>query len=346
MHALWPPYWSGPAWAAIVTGRPREETGIYEDLALRIPGLPTYQIPVGLDPLLAPLTFLQYAAVRIGAVGLAPPARAMLRRPPFWEPLTSAGMKTAVVRFPFTYPANDGATMMVSDAVGRDAWSLVGVSGTRDHATSFPPPLAASLADTFAGAAPRDDELTRFIPDPARPRPAGAFFDPVPMLRLAWRIDRETLDASESLVATRPDLDVVAVYLGGFDTICHAFWQYRPAGTSTPAGATSTEAEDLAPVVDRYVRFLDERLGELIRGFPRPPNVIIVSDHGYEADPGTVFKGRHGPEGIFIASGPAIAARVERLDVSYYDVVPTIRDVLRLPNLPDALGASRAKDGG
>lgn len=345
MHALWPPYWSGPAWAAIVTGHPREDTGIYEDLALEVPGLPMYQIPVGLDPLLAPLTFLQYALVRVGVLDLAPPARTMLRQAPFWELLTRAGTTTAVVRFPFTYPANGGADVMISDAVGRDAWSLVGVSADREHAMVFPPTLAASLASTFAGADPRPDDLAEYLSDPSRPRPANAFFDPIPMLRLASRIDRETFEASETLVRTQPHLGMLAVYLGGFDTICHAFWHYRFPDPSSPWAAAPSDVADLAPVLDRYLRFLDEGLGRLIRAFPRTPNVIIVSDHGYEADPGTVFQGRHGPEGIFVAAGPAIAPRTEGVDVSYYDVVPTIVDVLRFAKPAAIRGVSRASGG-
>jgi predicted AlkP superfamily phosphohydrolase/phosphomutase len=265
----------------------------------------------------------------------------MLRQVPFWELLTRAGVETAVVRFPFTYPANDGANVMISDAVGQDAWSLVGVSDDREHATIHPPALAVSLASSFKGAALHVDQLASFLPDPSRPRPADAFFDPIPMLRLALRIDRETFDASETILDVQPHLGMLAVYLGGFDTICHAFWHYR---FPEPNSASASVA-DLAPVVDRYLQFLDERLGRLIRAFPRPPNVIIVSDHGYEADPTTVFQGRHARDGIFIAAGPAIAPRTTELDVSYYDVVPTIVDVLRFAKPAALRGASRARDG-
>ena len=38
MEALWPPFWSGASWAAILTGLPRDSTGVYEDLAVTAPG--------------------------------------------------------------------------------------------------------------------------------------------------------------------------------------------------------------------------------------------------------------------------------------------------------------------
>jgi hypothetical protein len=44
IEALWPPYWSGAAWASILTGLPRESTGVYEDLAAVAPGLPPFEV--------------------------------------------------------------------------------------------------------------------------------------------------------------------------------------------------------------------------------------------------------------------------------------------------------------
>jgi hypothetical protein len=55
--------------------------------------------------------------------------------------------------------------------------------------------------------------------------------------------------------------------------------------------------------------------------------------------------GAHRREGIFVAAGPAIAPRTEGLDVSYYDVVPTIVDVLRFSKPAAIDGVSRATDG-
>jgi len=125
VDALWPPYWSGAAWGAILTGYGREETGIFEDMAARAPGVPPFQVPFAFDLLLNPLVGIRSLLDATGIVEFTPPPRALLGREPFWEPLDRAGVPTAVVRFRFTYPAASRVGVMVSDWIGRDQWNLM-----------------------------------------------------------------------------------------------------------------------------------------------------------------------------------------------------------------------------
>ncbi|HMA19338.1 MAG TPA: hypothetical protein VKO87_00975 [Gemmatimonadaceae bacterium] len=84
----------------------------------------------------------------------------------------------------------------------------------------------------------------------------------------------------------------------------------------------------IGPVVDRYLEFVDKGIATLIASFPERPNVLIVSDHGQAArEDGVPFKGWHASPGIFLASGPDIVPRSRTLDVSYFDIVPTILDL-------------------
>ena len=83
MEAQWPPYyWSGAAWAAIVTGLPRELTGVYEDLAASAPGLPLFQAPLGQVLRLNPLYSIRSLLVHSGIVSLTPPPRSLLKATP------------------------------------------------------------------------------------------------------------------------------------------------------------------------------------------------------------------------------------------------------------------------
>ena len=129
--------------------------------------------------------------------------------------------------------------------------------------------------------------------------------------------------------AQTTELPALAVYLPGFDKVCHAFWQYRfpeDYGQMRPAAEDSAE---LGPVVDRYLAFVDRTLGRLIAAYGQAPNVIVLSDHGFEANlTHPMWRGWHSARGILIAAGPSFPHRDAPLVVSYYDIVPTVTDVM------------------
>src|SRR2546422_4740480 len=101
---------------------------------------------------------------------------------------------------------------------------------------------------------------------------------------MAAEIDRRTLEAAERLIRLRPNLPVLAVYLPGFDKVCHAFWQYRFPEAYGDGRPAAEDIAELGPVVDRYLAFVDRSLGRLIAAYGTTPNVIVVSDHGFEAN--------------------------------------------------------------
>jgi hypothetical protein len=159
----------------------------------------------------------------------------------------------------------------------------------------------------------------------------GLVREPLQVLHEVLGADARALFVTDRVVRTRPDLNVVMVYIGGFDLVCHSFWQYRFPDEFKDDGPTRADADRLGPVIDRYLVLLDEHLGRLMAAFPTPPDVLVLSDHGEQADHANpLWKGTHSPRGIFIASGPDIPGFAGHLSVSYSDVVPT---VLRLEGL-------------
>src|SRR5207244_6331930 len=91
----------------------------------------------------------------------------------------------------------------------------------------------AGLLVPFSDDEPPDARLlAELLPRVDRPPPADAVVNPINVLRIAVEIDRRTLESAERLIHVRPDLPVLAVYLPGFDKVCHAFWQYRFPGTT------------------------------------------------------------------------------------------------------------------
>jgi hypothetical protein len=337
IRAPWPPYWSAPAWGAIVTGHAPEETGIHGNLVLRGPGLPLLSRPFVADLLLAPIFQIEYLLTAAGFLAPEKPARPMLRRDPFWQMATRAGARTAVVRFSFTYPARGEASYIVSDRAGSDKWAAMGVAAGTGPELAFPPEAEARLLEPFLADRPDRKLLAEVLTEPDHPRPADAIVDLVEHLEVSLRVDEHVLATSERLVRERPDLDLLALYVGGFDNICHAFWPYRFPEDYPDEPPAPDDQRVLGPVVDRYLEFLDRRLAAIAAAFPRRPNVLIVSDHGAEASRGrTSWPGWHSPRGgVFLIAGPSVPRRTGRPEVSYFDVTSTAIDLLgyRAPGL-------------
>ncbi len=338
--APWPPYHSAPAWSAIVTGYPRDETGVFEELAVDLPGLPPLQLSLVVDFRFDPIFFLEYGAGRAGLLPLAPPSRPVLERPPFWELLSRQGIETAVVRFFFTYPASGRADYVVSDRMGDYVYSGASPRETADQDLAVPASERSVLVGSFGGLKELPETLAELYPDGDAPGLDGAPPIPLEVLRIALAEDEGALTAAERLLAAHPDIPVLAVYLEGFDGICHGFWQYRFPGEfpdDPPPLAGS-----LGELVDRYVELLDRRIGRLLATYSVRPNVVIVADHGFEATRSSaLWKGWHAPHGgLFLAAGPGVVHREQPVAVSYVDVAPTVFELLGFAPPPMAPGHS------
>lgn len=330
VEALWKPYWSAPAWAAILSGYPQESTGIYEDLAILAPGLPPMQAPLALDPTLNTFLLIEMALARKGVLRLTLPPHDILATTPIWERLSAAGVTSAVIRMPFTFPADTSeAAVVVTDWAGHDQWSLAGLD-RRAAPEQLAAPNPRELLDRYSTEKESTARpLTTFVSDPDHPKPAGVKYHPIEMLRFASEIDARSLATTRDILARSPGLDFVAVYLDGLDTVQHAFWQFRFPEEFPEDPPTTEDVAVLGPAIARYLTWLDDELHRLIETFQTPPNVIIVTDHGFKAIQGhPLWKGWHAPRnGVFIASGPSIPSRNHRASVSYFDIVPTVLEL-------------------
>jgi hypothetical protein len=344
MRASWPhPIWSAPAWAAILTGYPREQTGIYQELAASASGLPPFQIPLEFDFLLDPLYLVEYRiAAKSGFLRLTPFPRSALLRPPVWQLLHSAGMRVAVVRFRFTFPAGDEASFVISDNVGKDIWQVMGV-WTQAAGSVAPREMTSSVLSSFSEPSLSANTLvSASLPRGGPAVSPDAVISPGESLRIAAEIDARTVDASLNLLRREPDIAAFFVYLGGFDTVCHSFWRYRFPAEFPEDPPDEAAVREFGQVIDRYMEFVDESIGKLIDAYPQPPNVLVVADHGAEALHGNrSYSGAHAPtDGIFIAAGPTIPPQRDAIHLSYYDVAPSVLELMGLAPLPDMRGAS------
>lgn len=326
IEAQWFPYWSSAAWASILTGLPRDVTGVYEDIAAQARGLPPFQIPLTPSLSLTPFFGVRRVLLETNVIRFTPPPRPLLNGTPVWQLLHDNGVDAAVVRFRFTYPPDDQAHIVISDWTGHDEWDGLGVRHSTGPDTVAPRDQADRLLAPFRAGSPFDpDLLTQLLPGVAPPTAQTDYYDPVNALFTASDIDGRTFAASRAIVRENPVQPFLAVYIGGLDGVEHAFWPYRfPEDFSTDIPSPE-DVRRLGPVIDRYVHYVDSQLGELLSRYAVTPNVVIVSDHGHGA---TTLDGRwrgwHTKDGIFVASGPGVAPRSSEVSVSYYDVVPTL----------------------
>jgi predicted AlkP superfamily phosphohydrolase/phosphomutase len=299
-------------------------------------GLPLFQIPLSSGLALNPLYTMRSVLLGSGVIRFTSPPRALLNGKPVWELLHEAGVDSAVVRFRFTYPPERQARVIVSDWVGDDQWSAMGVQRVAGDAVT--PRDRADLIAPFLRDAPSDVALVAdMLPGPTPPQPADMKRDPIAELRLSLDIDGRTFEAAETIIRGNRAQPFLAVYFGGLDSVEHAFWQYAfpedfPANPPAPK-----DVDRLGPVIGRYVEYFDRRLGQLLSRYEQEPNVVIVSDHGmgpttFSSD----FRGWHAKDGMFLAAGPSVPHDPASIQVSYYDVLPTILRLMGFEK-PEAL---------
>jgi Type I phosphodiesterase / nucleotide pyrophosphatase len=329
--ALWPPYWSGAAWGSIVTGLPRETTGVYEDLAILAPGLPPFQAPLAPSFQLNPIFVARAYMHSAGLIQFVRPTRPLLNGKPVWELLHDAGVGTAVIRFRFTYPPGDEADVIVSDWVGDDGWAELGARHRETDDTAAPRERAPQLLAPFRTANSTSALFDRLLPDREEASQRDSLLDPIKHLRAASALDEATFSVAASVLNGNRAQPFLAIYFVGLDSVQHLFWQYRfpeEFGTNRPP---EDEIRRFGKVMDRYVEYFDQQLNLLLNLYATRPNVVIVSDHGQGAASTStmpsVWLGTHTKDGIFLAAGPSITKVTEPLSVSYYDILPTLVDL-------------------
>jgi predicted AlkP superfamily phosphohydrolase/phosphomutase len=287
---------------------------VHGDISATVPRLPTFELPLAIDASLNPLLLIELALIHAHVIEPHPASRDQLRAPPVWERLHMAGVRVATIHFPFTYPARDQATHVISDRVVTDA-------------IISPPTRVERTLAWFSGSAGADpDVLRQIFPQERWPQPKDALVDPVATLSHVLDSSQRMFGATRQLIADDPSLAVVLLYVPDLDTVCHAFWPYRHPEDFPDDPPAPADVAVLGPVVDKYVTYLDRSIAAVMATFPSPPDVLIVADHGEGPARGltTLWRGWHARDAAVLAAGPDIPHHESLIDLTYYDIVPTI----------------------
>jgi hypothetical protein len=243
------------------------------------------------------------------------------RVPALWELAESFGRHAVVLGYPMTWPADSTAgTVTVTDKIfipnlSRRAWpdSLVAKAAEL---------RVVAAADSAAPFASEEEAATSLIGD-----------------RVRVAIARDLLP--------RANWGVAVAYLNLCDAAGHLYWGYhRPEELIAPP--VPEERAGRGDLVEAAYCLVDGHIGDLVEAAGPGAAVMVLSDHGMEAQPRLRWiryrrmrDGGHtlAPPGVWIAAGSPFAARgVFAGEADVVDVLPTVLAALGLPLADDLPG--------
>jgi predicted AlkP superfamily pyrophosphatase or phosphodiesterase len=281
----------------------------------------------------------------------------------FWNILTDSARRVDVVGWWLTYPVEPISGVMVAQTntvtaaqarvkKGIRKGSLVdGLSGQL-HPPEREAEYFAIVRETQSLLPQLAREVFGEALDSRTPQVASLFEDSL------WVLRADAVYAEIGRRLAREHADLLAIYLSGTDVVGHRFWRYRePDRYAHPP--PPEEVAQLREVIADYYAYIDRSMAAILAEAGDDVRVIVISDHGMEADRTDALyppdaRGKalisgnhwHPLPGVFVAAGPGIV-RTGRLPStlaelpgvgSVFDVLPTLLALLDLPLGQDMRG--------
>jgi|GEM_PF-4991795 len=298
--------------------------------------------------------------------GIVPFDASHRKSPALWQMASDFGLEVLIVNYWPTWPAEKVNGVIISDLTSQ-ALRHSSVKGSNLEIDSLERltyplevfeevlPLIVKESEISAGEIAKFFNASESEISDIEEKDRWGMHKNIEMLRLALVYDTFSISAGLKLYRDRQP-DLFMVYFKGLDLVCHRFWKYHePEKFPTVSG---NEIKVAGKVIERYYQLVDEMLGKLLMHIPRDSYVIVMSDHGFRADPknreisGTHFKGvwfaslmDRGPN---IKPGtkirPAILpANIQAMGCRVTDITPTILTWLGLPLAENFMGRPYAK---
>jgi hypothetical protein len=289
-------------WTTIATGRPPAVHGID---ALEMTQLAGVEGRVGVGSGIAATVRAATDLIRLTRPAIA--SGHERRVPTFWEVAARAGLRTAVIHWWATWPADDQSGTVISDR----AILRLERGGVLDSEIA-PVPLYTTLGATWAARRARAAAVA------AGAAPPGVSPAVAALVQRSAELDATLIDLAgdEALGA----LDLLALYLPGLDIAQHALFTGDAGGAIAP----SAMAERVSAVESYYV-FLDRALAGLVGHAHEPNNVVmLVAQPGRVAQPGA---------GLFAMSnaGAVAGEHMGTLSCSTQSIAPAVLYALGVP---------------
>jgi predicted AlkP superfamily phosphohydrolase/phosphomutase/Flp pilus assembly protein TadD len=260
----------------------------------------------------------------------------------FWEILSQMGIRTDVVGWYGSHPAESIHGINISDQftkpVGRspDDWPPL------QNAVS-PTDMATALADLRIHPAEITlPQLEYLVP---KAREIDQTSDPS-LQKLAVAVaETASRQAMTTWIMETQPWEVLAVYFDSIDHVGHDFMQYHPPKMPH---VSDLEYGLYQQVMNNLYCFHDLLLNRILKLTDQETTVMLISDHGYESGHRrpqlTPAQGAgpilwHRPQGVLAAMGPKIRNDELVFGARILDITPTILNLMGLPVGEDMVGS-------
>jgi predicted AlkP superfamily phosphohydrolase/phosphomutase/tetratricopeptide (TPR) repeat protein len=196
-----------------------------------------------------------------------------------WNILNRRGLKTHVVGWFATHPAEPLEGACVSDRFASPAPQQLGAEWKLPKDAIYPARLEAELADLRMRPEELPGDMLRmFVRDAAKINQAHDKRLHQLAIHLA---ECFSVHAAATYLLEHEPWDFAAVYYRAIDWLCHHFMEFHPPRR---AGIYEPEFELYRDVVNGAYRLHDLMLGRLLQLAGEEATVILVSDHGFASD--------------------------------------------------------------
>ncbi len=284
---------------------------------------------------------LNFIQPRADGSGVRPVLGTSRRVRALWNILTLSGLRSNVVGWWPSHPAEPIAGAMVSDFFARPA-EPVHQEWSPAEGSVFPPDMADHLNALRAHPAEMTGNLLQpFIPDLASIDQAT---DRRPGTIARMLSEAVSLHAATTYLMEHTEWDLTAVYFSAIDHTSHGFMRFHPPKREDVA---DEDFERYRHVVGGMYRFHDMMLERLLELAGADATVVLLSDHGFHSDhlrPRAIPRVPAGPAaehrgfGMLVMAGPGVREGERVHGASILDVTPTVLTLLGLPTGADMSG--------
>lgn len=254
-----------------------------------------------------------------------------------WNILSEAGLKTHVVGWYASHPAEAINGVCVSErfslaaSLDRTHWPMPAGAVTPTNVEAELEPFRVHPTEITG------EQLLPFIPRAAELDQSNPII--AQRLTALAKILAETasVQAAATWIMENQSWDFLGVYFRALDEFAHHFMPFFPPRLP---GVSEEDVQIYGQVMRTACQFHDLMLARLIQLAGPDTTVLIVSDHGFESGryrPGRVANHLetmaqwHRPFGIFAAAGEGIAKDQRIYGSSVLDIAPTVLHLLGLP---------------
>jgi hypothetical protein len=326
-------------WTSVASGKVSQKHGIYDVVRTEMPlGLPKARCA----PLrMVYLTKMMKYAIRIADgfglfdMDLYSSNDVRVRR--IWDILTDFGFSSVVIEWYTLHPVRPLDGIQVSDRFHNITKITGDVAGF-----VYPDTLEPLFRKVVVTPEEIPDQSLMSLLD-SRNLDRQIFEQLVDIRPVFYDLGRKTIARDLTTIALTQlacgrvrDWRLNATYFRAVDTFGHLAWDdmRRPS-----EDVEKHPRRRFRPVVENYYRQWDGMLGDVLQLADENTVIIIVSDHGFE----DYYAHSRGPKGFFIMSGGPTLPRSERLEISIYDIAPTVLALLGLP-VPDDMDGRVLKE--